>query len=195
MTDAIDFDNKDRRRKLKILQESHLFQGLAQLEYEQLADDFSIVSLEPGTRMFSQGTRGNSFFFVLAGNIQIVRTERGQDEVLSTLSRGDFFGEGALLTGTPRRASAMTMNAVSLMRMEREPFMQMMQRYPDIRRELVAVTQGYDIARRKKFEWVGEDEGMHLVARKHPMIPAFQRAACAVRGLRRLHTDGLWLPD
>ena len=86
------------------------------------------------------------------------------------MTAGDFFGEGALLFGSPRRASVKALEASSVLRMEREDFNDLLQEHPEIRSELVIVSQGYDIAGRKHFEWLSDDEGLHLLARKHPMI-------------------------
>ncbi len=170
MSDAIGFDAVIARAIMVILRKSHLFRELDDAELAAIAPKFTIDQLEPGKRLFSEGERGESFYFVLAGHVAVSSKIRGEDQHVSMLKKGDFFGEGSLLTNSLRRASVTAVDAVILLRMGRLDFNDLVQKHPGVRNELAAVSQGYQIANRKRFDWLMEDEGLHLVARKHPMI-------------------------
>lgn len=156
-----------------LLKKSHLFKDLPDTEIERLAGLFTTMNLEADQVLFQQGDRGDSFFFVLKGVVKATRTVGGKEDILSIMSAGDFFGEGSLLFGSPRRATITAMEATALLRMGREDFLLLLQQHPDIRQELILISRGYDIAGRKQFDWLSDDEGLHLLARKHPLILVF----------------------
>jgi len=51
-----------------------------------------------------------------SGTVEIVATRDGADEVLDTLTRGDFFGEMALVDDEPKSAAARALDEVSCAR-------------------------------------------------------------------------------
>ena len=170
MQSETDRPDPNFRKKVELLRGSHLFNGVPEDELEQIARLFTTVTLEAEERLFSQGDPGNSFYFILEGEVHITQFRQGEEVLLSTITEGDFFGEGSLLSGEPRRASVMAGGVTVLLRLAREHFRELVRTYPEIGRELVAVSQGYDIARKRQFKWLMEDEGLHLVARKHPAV-------------------------
>lgn len=61
----------------------------------------------PGEVIFSEGAVGNPFMYVIKeGTVEISITRGERKVVLSTLGRGQFFGEMALLSTEPRSATA-----------------------------------------------------------------------------------------
>ncbi len=186
MTYEMGQDHLAHRRARNLLKKSHLFKGVPEEEIDRLAGLFKVVNFEAGQRLFSQGDRGDSFFFVLNGTVIITRSFGTEEELLSTMTAGDFFGEGSLLFGSPRRASVTAVEDSAVLRMERDDFNFLLMSHPEIRKELVIVSQGYDIAGRKQFDWLSDDEGLHLLARKHPMILFFAQVPVALLAILAL---------
>ena len=61
----------------------------------------------PGEIIFSEGAMGNPLMYVIKeGSVEISITRGERKVVLSTLERGQFFGEMALLSTEPRSATA-----------------------------------------------------------------------------------------
>jgi len=56
-----------------------------------------------GDVVFNQGDEGHDLYYVVSGNIDLVSDGR----VIRKLQAGDYFGEMALLTNTPRIADAL----------------------------------------------------------------------------------------
>ncbi|HUU29999.1 MAG TPA: cyclic nucleotide-binding domain-containing protein [archaeon] len=61
---------------------------------------------KPGDVIFSEGSLGNTFYFIEQGKIEVSRTVAGKKEVLDELSAGATFGEYALLSKEKTRRSA-----------------------------------------------------------------------------------------
>ena len=104
------------------LAKSHLFKDLPPAEIDRIAGLFEQMDLTAGERLFREGDPGDSFFFVLAGRVIVTRRHGDEEELISTLTAGDFFGEGAILFGNPRRASVTAIEETAVLRMRREDF-------------------------------------------------------------------------
>ncbi|MBI4684189.1 MAG: YihY family inner membrane protein [Nitrospirae bacterium] len=55
-----------------------------------------------GEVIFEEGEKGSEMFYVIAGSVRLIR--KGQ--IIKLMRKGEYFGEMALLIGTPRTASA-----------------------------------------------------------------------------------------
>ncbi len=79
-------------------------------------------SLKPGEVLFKQGDPGTEMFLIRSGKIKITRSAGGQDKTLAVLKEGDFFGEMAVIDGSPRSANAIAAEEVKLLIIDREAF-------------------------------------------------------------------------
>lgn len=60
-----------------------------------------------GQEIFAEGSRGDMMYVILEGEVEILKSaQAGSAKVLSTLGKGEFFGEMALIDESPRSASA-----------------------------------------------------------------------------------------
>ena len=75
--------------------------------------------------VFHQGEEGNTFYVVLSGTCDVLRTDEGLEEhCLAKLGPGDFFGERSLLKNEPRFGGivATDKNGLQTMSISRETF-------------------------------------------------------------------------
>jgi len=68
----------------------------------------------PGALIVREGDPGEEAFIITAGNCMVVRLERGEQRLILELGPGDVFGETAILTGTPRTATVMAIDEVTV---------------------------------------------------------------------------------
>jgi len=87
-----------------------LFHDLAESELDAVARACRPVAFADGARIVRQGDAGDDFFIIKAGKVRFAMSfddgGGGEEEDIGELVQGQFFGEGALLTDKPRRASA-----------------------------------------------------------------------------------------
>lgn len=77
------------------------------------------MNLPAGERIVTQGTRGDSFYIIVHGTVQIVK-----DGVpLKRYRAGDYFGEMAILLDQPRSADAVSLTDVDLIAIDRNDFL------------------------------------------------------------------------
>jgi uncharacterized protein YhbP (UPF0306 family) len=99
-----------------------VFRDLPQQEAETLAAQLNTVEVEPGAVIVRQGAPADKFFIIIDGEVEIVREDDGQQRTLATLTRGQFFGEMAILRNSPRMATARAVGQTTLFAMERDAF-------------------------------------------------------------------------
>ena len=102
----IEFDELDAPRD-RPLPEIPLFSDLAPADFRRLIDRSRHVALRAGEFALREGERADAFYVVVRGGLEVVRDGDGNGPPvrLARLREGAFFGEMALLAGTPRTAS------------------------------------------------------------------------------------------
>lgn len=103
---------------------------LAEVPFFELLDDEQRALLAAriegtqapaGQQMFSYGDPGDSLYIVRSGVVEIYsRNDTGEKIVLETARVGDFFGEISLLDGGPRTASAVVVEDLDAVVVDRE---------------------------------------------------------------------------
>ena len=98
-------------------------QGLA--EIASIADE---IDLPEGKTLITEGDTGREFFVLIDGTAEVAR---GGKRVAS-IGPGDFFGEIALITKTPRNATITTTSPVRALVITDRAFRQLLDRAPQI---------------------------------------------------------------
>ena len=121
--------------RLRRLREVPFLSVLPEATLEQLAGSAVDVRLGAGEEVVRQGEAGDRFYVVAAGSVDVfVDGER-----TTTLERGDYFGEIALLRDTPRTASVKTREETCLVALSRESFVPAVAGYAPARSSAEAV--------------------------------------------------------
>jgi CRP/FNR family cyclic AMP-dependent transcriptional regulator len=91
-----------------------------------------------GEVIFHQDDVGDSLQVVVSGSVKIVLpSQEGDEAIIASLHRGDFFGELALLDGAPRSTTAAAVEATETLTLPREPFLALLADDPRIVRALL----------------------------------------------------------
>ncbi len=99
-------------------------------DHEQLnnfTDHFEKCEYEADTFLFYEGSIAHGWYFLLKGEVAIVRNgKNGPPHVLAELSPGEAFGEMSLLEQRPRMGSAVTLTPVTVLRLSKPQFEQLL---------------------------------------------------------------------
>ena len=113
------------------LTERSFFDYLPKDKLAEIVKRIPTIVFPPDTLIFRQGDPPDSFYVIRSGKIKAFRiNEEGVETDLGVLGPGDGFGEYALLTGTPRTASAKTLEETVVSVLPREQFGQILNDYP-----------------------------------------------------------------
>jgi CRP-like cAMP-binding protein len=118
---------------LELLRETPLFSTTPEETLSWLSRQAVTRSYEPNQAIVYQNEPGNAFYIILAGRVKVVlRGEEGKEVILTTLGRGEFFGEMAVVDGLPRSASVIAIEPTKLLIITREVFLTLIQRTPEL---------------------------------------------------------------
>lgn len=78
--------------------------------------------LMPGDVLFKEGDTGEEMYFIRKGKIKISIGEEDQEKILAILKDGEFFGEMAVIDGSPRSAAATALEETDLIIIDKEGF-------------------------------------------------------------------------
>jgi len=78
--------------------------------------------LNPGEVLFHEGDRGDVMYLIREGKVKITKGSGEDEKVLAVLKEGDFFGEMAIIDGSPRSAGAIAATPVSLLVIDKTTF-------------------------------------------------------------------------
>lgn len=94
----------ERGEILKVLQSHFIFNSLSNENMLHLVSEFKLYIFLPSKVVFSEGSPGQNFYIIHMGSVEVVVNS----EVKTVLSKGDSFGELALLHDSPRTATIRT---------------------------------------------------------------------------------------
>jgi CRP/FNR family cyclic AMP-dependent transcriptional regulator len=81
--------------------------------------------------VFMQGQAADSLYFILRGKVRLtVATPEGKEAIVATLGAGEFFGEGCLAGQALRMATAASVEACSLTKVDRPAMLRMLRDEP-----------------------------------------------------------------
>ena len=89
-----------------------LLRGTDPAELDRLAVRMLVTRHSAGDEIIRQGERGDRFYLLAEGHVEVVRTTDDAEVRLAQLGPGDYFGEMALLHDEPRSASVRALTPV-----------------------------------------------------------------------------------
>ncbi len=108
-----------------------LFSGLPREDIAKILGKLEELSFPAGATIFSQGDKGDSFYIIQSGAVQVVlNTAGGRSEVIAVLGPQDCFGEMALLSGDPRSATIVAVKDTTVWRLSREDWDELIEKHP-----------------------------------------------------------------
>jgi type II secretory ATPase GspE/PulE/Tfp pilus assembly ATPase PilB-like protein len=118
-----------------------LFAGLTAEECREVEQRMRYRDFPPQSMVIREGGPGNAAFFIQAGRVAVRRKDpaSGIEFQLSELGAGQMFGEMALITGKPRNASVVALEATTCAVLEEADFRRIVEDHPSICLALTAV--------------------------------------------------------
>ncbi len=142
--------------------------------FDLVLERISLVTLEKGAVLFSEGDPGSSLFLVATGSLRVTaRSDAGEATLLSVLGPGDVAGEMSFLTGLPRAATLTAAERSDLLELDRNALTTILRKH---RAVSFALTNLYSerlldgvLARSRVFGVLPRDERDALARQLTPM--------------------------
>lgn len=104
------------------LRQVALFEGMGGGDLEEILEISEPVLVEADEYVFEEGDRGDHFFIIVRGEIELRKASGKGVKRLAMLRTGQAFGEMALLNQTPRSASAYAVSDTYMLSVSRDAF-------------------------------------------------------------------------
>ena len=90
-----------------------------------------IIEFSPGDVIVKEGEdKGEGFFVILSGEVDVVKDFGRRQVILATLGEGDFFGENDLFSGEKRNATVVAKRKSTIMNLKKEKIFQIEEKHP-----------------------------------------------------------------
>ncbi len=130
--------NPDPAAVRDILRNLPFFQELTSAELERVVALGSVVLYPKDMILFREGDKGEALYVVLDGSVRVSKAVPGsRDEAMAFMERGSFFGEMALVDEFPRSATAMACQECTILFIDKQAFIRMIQEDPVIARKIL----------------------------------------------------------
>jgi CRP/FNR family transcriptional regulator, cyclic AMP receptor protein len=125
----------------ELLAEVPFFALLDDQERTALADRLDVTELKAGSMLFNYGDPGETMYILRSGAVELFfKNDVGERIVFETARAGDFFGELSLLDGGPRTLSALVMEDMEALVIDRGDLDEFMRLRPAAAMDLLAAT-------------------------------------------------------
>jgi putative ABC transport system ATP-binding protein len=121
----------------EFLKQCDVFSRLTTGTLTNIAETMTKESHAAGEPIILQGEEGDKFYLLKSGLVDVIVNRGRSDEArVATLSKGQFFGETALLTGAPRNASVIAQQDVQVYALDKPNFQAALVASEPFRKEL-----------------------------------------------------------
>lgn len=155
---------------ITLLSQTPLFGYLDPGRINRLAGLFKVVSYQSGDVIFSEGDLSEEMFIVCEGQVALEVDRKRSVNPFTTLHRGDFFGEEALLVDDPRFYRAVALEDGVLLRLSVDDYLYIYEDLPGVEEMLDVSVRSRKLSIQVDVPWLGKDEFIHVISRKHPAI-------------------------
>lgn len=111
--------------------------GVATYRFLRRHSAFVIEDIEPGKVVFQQGDEGDCAYFIHSGEVEVVRQEGRTEQVVAKLSKGQYFGEMALISNAPRNATVRSVTPVRLAVLGKQNFLTLLSLMPHTQEDIM----------------------------------------------------------
>ncbi len=109
--------------KVLLLKSLSLFEETPETVLAEVAEILEEVEFEKNQNIFKEGEVGQCMYIIFKGEVRIHKNEH----TLAISKENDFFGEMSLLDTETRSASATTQTEALLLKLDQEPFYEIME--------------------------------------------------------------------
>lgn len=125
---------------IQFLSNVSIFKSLSQSELEEFAALWTPVQKEKNQTVFRKGDPGHTMYLIDKGAVEVnLHTENGEQITLTTLQKGDLFGELTLFDNSPRTATAKVLDKADLFEISRDKFLGFLKSHSEVSLAMLAM--------------------------------------------------------
>lgn len=149
------------------LKELALFRDISEVDLQYIAARFIEYQLPRGQELYEQGELAENLYIVLSGHLRCELVNASSQVVASGLQNGDVFGARSLGLDGSAISRVKALHASRLLYLPRRDLERMLQAFPALAERLSTLAAGRSLKPDAEFDWLGRDESIQFVMRKH----------------------------
>jgi hypothetical protein len=158
---------EDNQQIIAILKNIRLFDGLDNAQLARVAAVIHPVQLKENETLRLDG-KNYPFFIIVSGKVRYTHLRKGSDGESYVLKPGDFFGADVVFHGKPRVYDLIAIIPTLFFSLQTEPLRLLLNTIPGLTKNIKKQLAWYSLIYSKPFSWLGEEETVKLICRKHP---------------------------
>ena len=162
---------REIERRIDMLRGLDLFGGFTESELELLADQLVPAPFAKGEVITEQGRAAHWLYILSNGKAEVrVETEDGASELVRTIEAPDFFGEMAVMVGSPRLATVVSCTPCLCYRLGRAAFSKILTERPVVTKYLAEILARRRVELEAARERLDDKQRQSRLAAKHDEI-------------------------
>ncbi|MEO0592071.1 MAG: cyclic nucleotide-binding domain-containing protein [Myxococcota bacterium] len=121
--------------KVLFLKGVDLFESIPSEELSHIAQITDEVEFATGEEVFAEGDQGDAMYLIVDGSVKV----HSGEHVFAELGIRQCFGEMAILDAEPRSASITSLSELTLLKIRREDFAEILAEKPEISQGIIHV--------------------------------------------------------
>jgi hypothetical protein len=135
-----------------------------------LLPKMEIVEFPQKSRIYNAGDIPDFLYFILSGQVTLSDQSNDANNLVTCLTNGDHFGSEALSSTDYRINNAVASDPVRLLKLGKDTLEEMRSRHPKMRKALTLIYRTDKLSNRLFLPWLGDDEKILLISRRHPFF-------------------------
>jgi hypothetical protein len=176
---------------LAVLNSIYPFRAMDDEYVQVVIDNVREVHYDPGQVIYHVGDPARDLFILYSGNVRLHLPDEAEGEVLATHKQGDFFGHEVLEEFGVRRTTAQAITDVTVLAIDEPHLTFLADNVPDVAEAFELMLASFNLILRLRFHWLGENEAVYYLARRHPFY-LIERLIALVLLFGLLTTGFLW---
>ncbi len=119
------------------LSKLEVFNFLEENDHKIVAKYLFPHDYEEGSFVFKEGAHGGYMFFIVEGEVEVIKQFDNKKHTIAKLSQGRSVGEMSLIDGSPRSATVRAITTLKLIVLKREDFKKLNEEEPAIANKIL----------------------------------------------------------
>ncbi len=121
---------KNKESIVQFLKNNTILKTMDTDDISRLMDSGDIHYFDEKETIITEHEPGSTLFFIIEGNVDIIKKEETKDVYICTLGSGEFFGEAGLFSTVKRTATVNAATETSILKIRRENFISFIKTNP-----------------------------------------------------------------
>ncbi len=145
-----------------------LFSSMDESILDDIVNAIKVLSLKPGDVLYYDEENSKDFYIAWSGRLRVTK-QRGREREIANIIIGDFFGEDGVFYGK-RLGSVQAVERSKVFLLDFSLMVDLFSRAPQLRKLLATTARSRKFAYDRHLKWLGGDEALYFIARKHPFF-------------------------